>query len=87
MKKKILQDTRLSLLDSGCNVTVSAYRNDFEWIDWDMGTPISGVDGPVRAGKNTAFVGKLKPNNLGLKDALFYPKLPMGRIISVTDMC
>ena len=79
---------QLSLLDSGCNTTVSGFRRDFAEIDWQQPVPIVGVAGTVRAnGKIVhAYRAKFKPNNLGLDYGLYMRDLPMGRIIALSAM-
>ena len=79
---------QLSLLDSGCNTTVSGFRSDFAAVDWAKPVPIVGVAGTVKKhGKPiNAYRAKFRRNNLGLEHGLFMRDLPMGRIIAMSAM-
>jgi hypothetical protein len=80
---------RLSLLDSGCNTSISAEVDDFDVIDFDEMVPITGVAGEAVIGDGTPFCAyraKFRPNNLGLKYGLYAPRLPLTRIIALSDL-
>ena len=80
---------QLSLLDSGCNTTVSGFRKDFAQIDWNQPVPIVGVGGTLNDGKGGtihAYRAKFRKNTLGLQYGLFLRDLPMGRIIAMSAL-
>ena len=71
------------LFDSGSNFNLSGCRQDFSKIQQDASVCIIAVDGEVNGGRPVGFVGKFRPNNLGLVYGVFYPDIgPTQRIFS-----
>ena len=63
------------LFDSGSNFNLSGCRSDFSRIQQDASVCIIAVDGEVNGGRPVGFVGKFRPNSLGLQYGVFYPQL------------
>ena len=82
-----ISSTRASgFIDSCATHVISMDRSDFEWINTTPTVKMNAADGEVAGGAPVAYVGTWKQNNLGIKAALFFDRLPkvVGRIISTT---
>jgi hypothetical protein len=66
-------------MDTGSNFNLSGSRSDFQQIQQAATVRITGIDGDVNGGRPAGFVGKLKPNNLGLRYGVWYPPLGVGQ--------
>ena len=86
---KAADEQPLSLLDSGCNTSISGEIDDFEDVDFEEMIPVTGVAGEAVLGDGTAFPAYrdlFRGDNLGLKYGLYAPRLPMARIIALGDL-
>ena len=65
------------VLDSGASLWLSRVRTDFVYVDERPSVTLHAVGGSI---ENCGYWGKLKPNLFSLKEAVYYPKLPVPRL-------
>ena len=71
-----------SVLDSGASCCVSAELSDFANIDWHAKIPLRGL-----SAQSVGYMGVLNPNALGLREAVYFPALPVRRLLSLSKLC
>ena len=62
-----------AMLDTGSCFNLSGSTRDFSYIQKDPTVSITAVDGDVNGGNPCGFVGRFRPNSLGLKYGVFFP--------------
>ena len=70
------------ILDSGAGCYITRVRSDFVFIEQRPSVKIRGAGGNVEGGKPVGFKGRLRSNALDLKEGVFFPALPVERLVS-----
>ena len=85
-KTEIICKKGVAILDSGASTSISPFDSDFNFIEPTPSIKISGVNGSVADGKNCAYAAKFRPNNLYVKEGIYFPPLGDKRLISLNDL-
>ena len=72
-------------VDSASTHVISRVRNDFKSLSKVANVKMRGCGGSLPGGK-VAYTGLLKPNTLGLCNAVYFDKLPVDRILAVCEL-
>ena len=68
------------VLDSGTGTFLTSVRGDFKHLSKRATISIKTAQGTV---KNAGYVGTLRTNNLGLSSGVYFPSMPVRRLIGV----
>ena len=72
-----------TMMDTGSNFNLSSCKEDFSSLESKPSIKITAVDGDVNDGKASGSAGKFYPNNLEIKNGVYFPQLGVGqRIVS-----
>ena len=69
--------------DSGASSTISKVREDFEFLEATPSVQIKAAGGALGC---VGYRGKLRPNLLGIRHAVYYPLFSVDRLISIKDI-
>lgn len=70
-----------SVMDSGSSHVMSRERSDFTQIAAKPTVRLVAVSGKVNGGRPVGYLGEMKENRLGIRPAVYYPHLPVKRIV------